>query len=438
MMRRARRATTLRTTAAVGALAMLLAACGGGDGDDGGDAGGGETTEEAGAGEDADDGGSASGEIDTDALEEVTITWPGGVGPEHWSSGGPQSWADEVEERSDGKITFDFHWGGSLGPLQEHSVMLRDGISDISEVYIAYEASTFPVANWYSSLAWYHDNRPVIGDLQAYGASVEWGFSEPARAEFEELGLMPLIPNIQALPTYGLICTEPVTSLDDAQGVSARVPGEVVGAEAEAVGFSPTQIPGPEAYESLQRGVIDCTVSHPRDLTAFGFADVAPHVTVGSEGGFSGFMGQGVYTTTEFWESLQPEARQILWESIPAYVEGQLRSALEEDAEALAEAESISGYDEGFTEALDEHQQAQLDGMVEEAPGAVEDPQAAVDEYDRIYSEWLEAVEGMGLEDWPDSWDEHAQRLQDEGVPDLEEWTQTFTERILEPNRPEM
>lgn len=432
--------------AGTAAAGLLLAACGDADGEaDGGEPAATETPEtseepaeepegEAGGDEEA----PSTDEIDVDALEEVTITWPGGVGPDHWSSAGVSSWAEAIEERSGGKITFDIHWSGSLGPLQEHSVMLRDGISDISEVYIAYEESTFPAANWISNLAWYHDNRPVVGDLQSYGAAIEWGFEDAAVAEWEELGLMPLIPNIQALPTYGLICVEPMTTLEDVQGVSARVPGAVVGSEAETVGFSPTQIPGPEAYESLQRGVIDCTIAHPRDITAFGYGDVAPHVTLGSDAGFSGFMGQGIYTSVDFWESLQPEARQIIWEAIPVFVEEQLRSALEEDAVALAETETISEYDSEFEQALLDHQQALLEGMVDSAPDGVDDPAGAVERFEEIYASWLGDVEALGYDDWAPSWEEHGVRLDEEGVPDLSSWTELFVERVLEPNRPPM
>lgn len=372
-------------------------------------------------------------EVDLDDLEEVTITWPGGVGPEHWSAQGVQAWAAEIEELSEGRIEFDFHWSGSLGPLLDHATMLEDGIADVGEIYLPFDSS-FQAADWIASLGWYQQADPLLGDLQAYAATVEWGLEDVARQEFEERGLVPIIPNIQVISNHAMICREAWTTLDELQGRSVRVPGPVVGAEAEAIGLSPTQIPGPETYEALQRGVIDCSIAHPRDMTAYGLDEVAPHIIIGSDVGFSGFMGQGVYTSQAFWDDLQPEARQILWDAIPAYLEGHMTAALEEDLVAFQSADTISDYGNEVVDALDAHQQQVLQEMADQAPQAVEDPSAAIDRFVEIYDTWAQDLEDH-YGDWPGDWSGYIDAY-DQDRPDLEPWLSLVQERVLEPNRP--
>lgn len=377
------------------------------------------------------DGGSSDG-----GLEEVTLTWAEAVGPEHWSAKGIEAWAEAISEESDGKIKVEIAYSGALGPAPEHSTIIGDGIADFGPVYFTYEESKFPVSTWMGSLAWDHDTSPVLGDLQTLGTSLEHGFSDELRAEFEDQGLVPILPNLQAIANNALICTEPVVDLDDAKGLKVRAPNSSIGEEATALGMTPTFISSPESYEALQRGVVDCSLSHPRDAVAFGLSEVAPHMSLSAEGGFTGFIGTGVYFNEDSWEGLQPEAQEIIWKTAPEHLRGSLDVGFTQDVEALAAVESLNTYEPELLEALNEHQRGVRESLTDNLPKGLDAAAAEslIGEFDETSAKWLEALKEKGYDQGPQSWDEYAEFYQDE-KPDVDGFIE-LVRQVMDSNSP--
>ncbi|WP_375003748.1 hypothetical protein [Aeromicrobium sp. CTD01-1L150] len=369
-------------------------------------------------------------------LEEVTLTWAEAVGPEHWSAKGIEAWVDAISEESDGQIEVEIAYSGALGPAPEHSTIIGDGVADFGPVYFTYEESKFPISSWMGSLAWDHETSPVLGDLQTLGTSLEHGFSDELRAEFEDQGLVPILPNLQSIANNALLCTEPVVDLEDAKGLKVRAPNSSIGAEATALGMTPTFISSPESYEALQRGVVDCSLSHPRDAIAFGLSEVAPHMSLSSEGGFTGFIGTGVYFNEDRWDELQPEAKEIIWNTAPEHLKGQLVAGFTQDVEALESVESLNTYEPELLDALSDHQGGVRDSLTDSIPGGldVEAAGALIGNFDETSQKWLDALKEQGYDEGPQTWDRYVEAYGDE-KPDVTGFLE-LVQQVMDENSP--
>ncbi|MBP1695477.1 MAG: transporter substrate-binding protein [Deltaproteobacteria bacterium] len=75
-----------------------------------------------------------------------------------------------------------------------------------------------------------------------------------------------------------LSATKPVYKLEDLKGMTLRGLGFIAGV-VSALGATPRPIPTPEAYEAMQKNVIDGLMIPMETMRAFRYAEVAKHVT---------------------------------------------------------------------------------------------------------------------------------------------------------------
>lgn len=415
------------------ALLMLLVACADGAG---------ETTDDTDDTDDAADGATQDDGVGSDVTidEEVTLTVASIFPPEHWQSRPWQQFGDAVEESTDGQVSFEYHWAGSLVPAPEMGSGLADGIIDMAFPIYVYTPADFPIDSWITDLGFVGDDRPVAGHLQGFAATLEWGFqSEQFLDEIARNGLEPLLPRFRLQPAYDLLCREePVTNLEEAQGKRVRTGGPTWEVAAEALGMTPVSMVPGEIYEGMERGVLDCFMGPVVDVAALGLWDVANQYT---SVGFAGFSSYGVASGETTWNSLSPEVQQVIWDHLPVYIEGMVRGYLEEAHRVYSEGPDEHGLefhqlDSEAEAAVEEYRDGVLASMAERAPEGVEDPQAMVDSYLELHDEWFGIVEDLGYLPEQATWDAWA-AAQSEGVDiDLEPYVDAVVERILAPNRP--
>lgn len=164
-----------------------------------------------------------------------------------------QWFADELARRTDGEYTIRIHWGGSLSGINEILNGLRDGVGDMGDIVTPYFPDQLPVNNAISFF-WPQPNSSVeLGLLMNYWHEQYSQFSdELAQNNIKMVGLRPL-------EEYGLICNKPVTSVADFNGLRIRSFGFALPVLIEELGGVPVSMSTPEAYEALERGIIDCS-----------------------------------------------------------------------------------------------------------------------------------------------------------------------------------
>lgn len=372
--------------------------------------------------------GSASG-IESTTLKVATM-----YGPENWQTLAMQEYTDAITASTDGAITFEYFYGDALLGSDELASGLKDGIIDLATFVPTYTAASFPTDAWASDLGYMADPSPVAGALQGIAATMEWGFeTDGYHDELVGQGLQPLVPRYMIHHKYGVLCSSENATLDALAGKRARVGSASATGEAEALNMVPTSVAGAETYSAFQQGVLDCSWTNVPDMMSLSLTD---HAKYYNSAGLMGFSSMALAMGETKWASLSPEAQAAIWGELPVYLEAMIRGNFEANIDAL----DVDGMnwltpDAAVTETITEYH-AQLDSTVaDNAPGTIDDPQAAVDAMRTANDEWLATVTDLGYDADAASWDEYVSAHSAE-VPDLQPYIDAITEQILDEHAP--
>ena len=333
-------------------------------------------------------------------MDPITITISD-MSPESAPSG--QAWAmvaEYVEEESDGKITFESYFSSALMPGEEMLTGVGSRVADTGLMVTSYFPQELPIANFLNDLGALPNTSFPLGELQASAATSEmFAQSEELVAEFESHNLKVL--NGGYSHRYPLLCSKPIDSLADAQGMRARTGGPVWGDELEAMGMVPVPLPVGEMYEGLQRGVVDCVVLNPPSIVDFGLWEVAKHYY---QVDMSGFVGSVLIFNLDTWNSLPPDAQELMQEGADRYWAVSRERTIEKYAAFATAGVEEHGVEFGdtreFDEVLAEFQEDKLANIAELAPGSLGDPQQFVERYQDLLDKWLAIlVDDLGFEE---------------------------------------
>lgn len=370
-----------------------------------------------------------SGNVETVELRVATL-----YGPENWQTQAMQEFTNAVTESSDGAITFEYHYGDALLSADELAGGVRDGIVDMATIVPTYTAADFPVDAWASGLAHMAETSPVSGALQGVAATLEWSFeTDGYREELTNNGLQPLIPRFLVHHNYGILCSEDNSSIEALQGKRTRVGSTTQTQEVEALDMIPTSVAGPETYSAFQQGLLDCSWTNVPDMVGLGLTDHAKHYNTP---GIAGFSSMALVMGQDSWESLSPEAQQIIWDQLPVYLEAMIEKNFNENIQAL-EVEGMQWHtpDEATKSIIEDHHTDVESTLAQEAPGSVTDPQSAVDSLKVHHEDWLQRVEELGFTSEAQNWVEQVD-LTGQTPPDISAWLEVVTEEILDEHAP--
>jgi len=361
---------TLTALAAIGALG--LSACGG-------DSNGGSTDG---------DGAASSGETVT--LNAATMVQPKtpNAPVENW-------FYDQLEERSDGRITIDRTEPESICPAQEIAQCIIDGRADVGTSIADYSPQLFPSLT-IVSVPFMVDNLQVLMET-LYKVNEE---NESAKAKWDEVGL-------KLVGAWGpgklIIGTnEKVQNLDDINGMRFRVTGGFLQRAFESAGANVVALTAGETYEGIERGIADAvawTMDGPVDYK------MMEQLSIWSD------PGVGHYTTFATWMN------QDVYNGMP----DDLKAVVDEVVADLNGGEGMKAFNEVTT--------PQCDAMLEH--GNVDEftawEQAEADQWKEaaqaeLIEQWVADAEANGLTDAQTYLDEYMAALEEAaGAEDLVE-----------------
>lgn len=168
--------------------------------------------------------------------------------------------ADEMNARTDGRVTIEQFHSGALCAFDEMIDCLRDGRTDFSLFLPVQSPADFPFSSigsviFVSRDTWAHGaafNELVLSDDRFAN---EWATQEMSPLWFASIGPAVLGAN------------EPVENLEWLDGKSIRSTGYFTDA-LNAVGANPVAMPNSDVYESIERGVIDAFYASTLDGAA--------------------------------------------------------------------------------------------------------------------------------------------------------------------------
>jgi len=304
--------------------------------------------------------------------------------------------AEALNEATDGEIAFELFSGGVLLPAKSSLQGIGDGVAQEGFHTSGYTPSELPLSNALSGSGY------IVSDPTALGAAyADWVANDPeGQAEFAEHNVVPF--GGFSTPGYPAICntSEPITELDQLQGLKIRFPGGLTSKLAQDLSVIPVNIPATEIYQALQTGQIDCAGILAAWLNIDNSLDeVSNSVTLLNwEGSFNSPV--QLYNK-DFWQSLTDEQRGTIMELV-AQAHARLQiDFLSSDEKALATSEekghAIVEPGESIQNAVQEWVDNGLGGrneLVKDVYG-VEDPEALVASFQPYLDKWAGLIEGM-------------------------------------------
>ncbi|MCW4385492.1 TRAP transporter substrate-binding protein DctP [Salinibacterium sp. SYSU T00001] len=271
---RTRRASRLATVGAVAAAAMVITGCSG-------------------------SGGNADGET-------FDLTWTSYTTPEGYYSMAMDRWIEIVEEETDGRVTIEPFYSGSLCATMDGLACTKDGRADIAYTSPAFHPAEFPLANVVTVPFVAKD--PVA---QTKTAMSLFENNEAYASEFEAEGVRPLY--FAPVTTSILGTTSEADSYEDLDGLSVRGTARMLKA-LEIAGANPSAIAVSEIYESIENGVIDAWSSTGLEsaITEWNLGEVTPYMTDTQSGSFINVV---AIMNDEVWQSLPSDIQDIMTEA---------------------------------------------------------------------------------------------------------------------------
>lgn len=286
-----------------------------------------------------------------------------------------QWFADELARRTDGEYEIRIHWGGSMAGINEILNALQDGVGDIGDVVTPYFPDQLPVNNAISffwpqpmssielglHMEYWHETFPQFGE-------------ELADHNLKMVGLRPL-------ESYGMICTSSISSIEDFEGKRIRSYGFALPALIEELGAVPVSMSTPEAYEGLERGIIDCSPVGPTLANGWRYDEVADYyidIPLGASWGHLIAMNMDSFNSLP--DEIQTEMESIGREYLVRYT----RQMLEDEQRVLDQWR-----EDGSVEVVDFPRDAFFELV------------ANSDEIRAVQDEWAERVSAVELDPDP-------------------------------------
>ena len=238
---------------------------------------------------------------------------------------------DDIEKKTDGRVTFKRYWSSSLLGSTDSAAGIGDGRVDIGYVASAYEPGRFPL--WEVGFVSV-PNTDMIGLVRAqremFENSAEW------RTEFDKIGtgIKPMIAlGISSVTSVGT--KQRLNTVEDLDGMSVRFIGSIA-AGVKAVGINPVSIAVEEVYESLERGVIDGVGGYALDsYTGQRLEEVAPWVNYLPVGNYA--SSAAVFMNKQAWESLPDDLQKVVNHAVEQHY-STLPTVLTKSEEAACDA----------------------------------------------------------------------------------------------------
>ena len=171
-----------------------------------------------------------------------------------WSEKVDKWFFKELERRSDGKITAQIFWNGSLvGPKQVFDAVGSGAVPAGADAQ-GYYPATLPLNTISNALL---GTLTYASSQQASILTREVFEKFPeVQEEWKALGVWPLYFN--AVPSFRVACTKPVATVEDLRGLKVRQFSAYHPKVWEAVDAVGVTVLPAEIYEGLQRGRLDC------------------------------------------------------------------------------------------------------------------------------------------------------------------------------------
>ncbi|MBC5638044.1 TRAP transporter substrate-binding protein [Ornithinibacillus sp. BX22] len=194
--------------------------------------------------------------------------------PTHFMEEEIQSFAAELEEKTDGRIKITSYPGAALAAPDEHFDAAATGSVDFALSVHGYTPGEFPLTSVME--------LPFMAKTAMSGSENLWKLmNEFDEFDAEYAGTVPLWLYTTD-PGQLFTVDKPVKRIEDLKGMKIRSPSPETSEWLEALGATPVSMPMNENFEALERGVVDGTIAPWEAVKTWGLDEVINYATVGN------------------------------------------------------------------------------------------------------------------------------------------------------------
>ena len=229
----------------------------------------------------------------------IKLTYANFFPPFHGQSQLAESWCKEVEKRTNGAIAIDYYPGGTLTKAPQTYDSVEQGVADIGMTALAYSRGRFPVLGAVDLPMGYPDGVTATKVANAVLEKFD-------PKEFHDTKVMYLHAHG---PGYIHTIKEPVHVLKDLKGKKIRSTGMST-ILVTALGAAPVAQSMRDAYQSLQKGVVD-GCAHPMESNkGWKLGEVVDYCV--AENSIAYTTAMVVTMNKNKWNSISPENQKII------------------------------------------------------------------------------------------------------------------------------
>lgn len=297
--------------------------------------------------------------------ETITLKLSSGLSTQNvWWEGYFKPWMEKVDERTDGRVKFDFYTNGELIPVNSEMQALNNKVIDIAApLWPLYDPQGFPLSE-VTMLPLLESD--ALKATNAYADLIKSDVELQDGKTFTDLmyGVRDL--KVFATPTTEeyVISTKdyPFKTVDDFKEVSLRSPSRVHEIFAKNVGINTISIPSTEMFDAINRGAFEGSFFSISDWPSYGLQDTFNYTLEGINlGHYTGVWAM----TEENWASLPEDIQQIMEETSYEQIPEAAKMWMERSIENREYSEEKGGVFEDIS-VLDQDAQNLLIDAIEE------------------------------------------------------------------------
>ena len=207
---------------------------------------------------------------------------------------------EEIMEKSEGRIVIHLHPGGSITSGTSAVDDISTGAVDMVWTLQGYTAGRFPLTE-------------MISFFDHFDSGVEatetiWGLFEQSEAFQEEYKDFKVFNMYTADVSDVYTNNKPISVPSDLQGVSLRSAGPMIDASLARFGATTAGMPMPDAYDNIERGVVDGLATGASAIPTYRLYEVLQY---GTEGMNLYVSPQVMAISWDAWNRLTPEDQEL-------------------------------------------------------------------------------------------------------------------------------
>ncbi len=244
-----------------------------------------------------------------------SYTMSTGLGQPHmWTAHYMEPFAEAMEERTGGEVSFTKFYGGELAGVGRSLDSLQSGVIDIAAPLLApYHEGRFPLSD-VTQLPTYGTDSPMV--TRAFQALLDSDVELVDGKTFYDYEIVDKNIRVWALGAtgpYSISTTSKVLAEPaDFTGTPLRAGSALHTIVLENLGATPVTLPGPAAYEALSRKTIDGIIIAIADWPSYSIQELLQHSIVDlSIGHWESYFA----ISNEAWDQMS-EANQKLFDEI--------------------------------------------------------------------------------------------------------------------------